>query len=372
MDTLVLVLNNVYIPNSYFYRSSLKWRSIKDASGFSLSYRHVHFEYKYIYNPISNRTYYYIMLTVSITKFLYGENFNILDTNDIDKFYSEINFLLRKIFASLRTNCKNSSLYNIKEWILNRIDIVSNIKCVDNYQKQVYLNIFKQLKYPYLKKKIYPTGIHDGNKSNVLNFYDKNEEISSKNSTNDCPENTLRLEIQIKKSKINYLVEKGYLRGNKLKDLFCNLDRLNELFFNYLKKFGLFKKFLSQTQMESFLLSIMQKNKISNTVYENMKASIIDKKPVSKNTSNKYIQILNQYNYSNIVIENPLVHKLNFSNFQLFKHDRFKKLSDHKLQILIYLYLLISPIKTIYNRPPQILSINLTRPLKLVKIYDDS
>lgn len=372
MDTLILVLSHIYIPKSYFYRQNSMWKPF--SNNFSLVYRGIHLEY------LSN--YGCLKLTLSITKFMYGTNFKVMKSNDINKFYFEVNFILKQIFAPLYDDFKYPTLTNIQEWKINRFDLVANFICCDDYQKQSYLHIFKQLKYPYFKKHIYKTGIHDGNKSSSLNFYDKNAEICFKNKTsgsldniNALDKNILRLEIQFKKNSVNSLVNKGYLSGNKLKDLFHNIDNLNSIFSNCLIKFGLFKEFLSDEQMDSFLLNLLKNNEISKLGYKNMKATLIKNtktKCVCKNTLNKYIKILNKYNYSNITVEKPIKNKLDFNNFELFKSDQLKKTSDQKLLILIYLYLLNLLIKKSYNRPTKILLTNLTRPFKLVEFIDDS
>lgn len=364
MDTLILVLPHIYISRSYFLSSNFRWIKFGHSSyNFSLTYGNIHLEYLSDHNCLK--------LTSSMTKVLYGENFNVAKTIDIDKFYLEINFILRIIFSRLGDKFNYLRLTNIEEWIVNRFDLVSNFECTSDYDKKAYLDIFKQLKFPYFKKINYDSGIHDGNKSNCFNFYDKNAEVEFKNNTLD--KNILRLEIQIKKNKINWFIKKGYLSGNKLKDLFSNINNLNLIFYDYLNKFGILKEFLSEKEMKTCLLNLLVEDEITKLEHENMKKAVVDKtKCVCKNTLNKYAKILTKYNYSNIVLKKPIKNKLNFSNFELFKYDQSKKFFDQKLQLLIYLYLLNLLFKKIYTRPLQKSSISLTRPLKLITICDDS
>lgn len=374
MDTLVLVLPYTYIPKSFFYEGRHKWiKCTSNTEKFSLMYGNVHLEYLLEYNCLK--------LSVSITKFLYGANYNVVNPNDLNKFSLEINFILKTVFSKLKDKFKYTNLANIKEWILNRIDLSANFLCYDDFTKNIYLDIFKQIKFPYLKKKNYNSGIHDGNKSVTLNFYDKNAEIDFRNNTINpsddniviLDKNLLRLEIQFKKNGINSLLKKGYLYSNKLKDLFDNLDKLNTVFFDYLNKLGLLKEFLSENEMDVFLLNLLKTQKITRLEYKNIKATLIDKtKCVCKNTLTKYIKLLSQYNYSNIVLKNPIENKLNFSNFELFKCDQSKKFYDQKLQILIYLYLLNLFIKKLTNRPLKKIIPNLIRPIKLIIMFDDS
>lgn len=368
MDTLVLVLPYIYIPRSYFFSSNFKWIKFgHSSSNFSLTYGKIHLEYLSDYTCLK--------LTASMTKVLYGENFNVANTSDINRFYLEINFILKIIFAKFKDKFKYQNLTNIKEWIVNRFDLVSNFECINDHQKMVYLDIFKQSKFPYFKKITYDTGIHDGNKSNCFNFYDKNAEIEFKNNSNNISvdKNLLRLEVQIKKNKINSLINKGDLSGNKLKDLFSNIDNLNIIFHSYLNKFGILKNFLSKEEMNTFLFSLLKKNEITKIGYENMKKTLVDKtKCVCKNTLTKYTKLLSEYNYSNIVLKNHIKNKLDFSNFEVFNYDQSKKFSDQKLQILIYLFLLNFTIKKHPNRPIKKILTYLIRPIKSVIIYDDS
>ncbi|AVK49398.1 hypothetical protein AXY43_16100 [Clostridium sp. MF28] len=365
MDTLILVLDNISIPE-WFFKKNMQWHDFdkKDSLCYSLVYKNVHLQYLSYCNCL--------MLKVSITKFLYGANFKVLNASDINKFCFEINYILKQIFNKLNNNYRYSDLIDILEWKLNRLDLVSNFICNNDCDKKINLDIFKEAKYPYLKKAIYTTSIHDGNKSVRLNFYDKNAQVKTKydNSILSLDDNLLRCEIQIKKGGINSLIRKGHLPGKQLKDIFCNIDKLNLIYADYLKKFGLFKEFLTSDNLDDFILELKNKNEISTRECKNIQAALVNKKRVSKNTLNKYIKIFNKYNVSHITVEKQS--SLDFSNFELFKVNQFKKANDPKLLILIYLYILNFLIKNTLCRPIKILLTNLIRPLKLVKIYNDS
>lgn len=366
LDTLILVLCNIYIPD-YFFKQITKWKEFRknDFLCFSLVYRNVHLEYFPNYRCLK--------LSVSITKFLYGANYKVLNANDLNKFCFEINFILKQVFSGLITDIKTSNLTNILEWKLNRLDLVANFTCDSNYEKKIILDIFKQAKYPYLKKQNYDTSIHDQNKSVSLNFYDKNAQLLFENNFEDLfsIENLIRCEVQIKKGGLNSLVKKGHLPGKKLKDIFYNIDILNSIYANYLRNFNLFKKFLTAEQLSDFLLNLKNINEISALECKNMQLTLVDKnKCVSKNTLNKYIKILSKYNVSHITIEEQI--NLDFSNFVLFKNDQLKRAKNLNLLILIYIYLLHFFIKKIFNRPTIILTANLIRPIKLVEFYNDS
>lgn len=337
----------------------MQWNDFykRDSLCSSLVYKNVHLQYLSYCRCL--------MLKVSVTKFLYGANFKVLNASDIDKFCFEINYILKQIFNKLNNNYRYSDLIDILEWKLNRLDLVSNFTCNDDYDKKINLDIFKESKYPYLKKAIYTTSIHDGNKSVRLNFYDKNTQVKTKydDSILSLDDNLLRCEIQIKKGRINSLVRKGHLPGKQLKDVFYNIDKLNLIYTDYLRKFGLFKKFLTSDNLDAFIFNLKNKNEISTRERKNIQAALVNKKCVSKNTLNKYIKILNKYNVSHITVEKQST--LDFSNFELFKVDQFKKVNDRKLLILIYLYFLNFLIQNTFCKPIKIISTNLIRPLKL-------
>ncbi len=366
MDTLILVLNNINIPVEFF-KKNIKWNGFRrnEYLCYSLTYKNIHLQYLSYCRGL--------ILTVSVTKFLYGANFRVLNVSDLDKFCFEINFILKQIFNRSDSDINNPDLTNILEWKLSRLDLVANFTCGNDYQKKINLDMFKDAKYPYLKKNIFDTGIHDGNNCISLNFYDKNTHVKLKNNSKNLSldENLLRCEVQIKKGGLNSLVKKGYLPEKKFKDIFYNIDTLNSIYANYLRKFGLFKKFLTDDQLRNFLLNLKNINEISTRECENMQLTLVDKnKCVSKNTLNKYTKILAKYNVSHITVEEHNI--LDFSNFILFKPDQLKRENNLNLLILIYLYHLNLLIMKTSYRTITMLSARLTRPPKLVEIYDDS
>lgn len=335
MDTLVIGLP-IYIPTSYFKKCGLKWRSFKNKRSkvFSLNYKGIHFQYCY------SSYFSYFTISVSVTKFLYGENFMVLNACDIEKFCFEINCILREIFVSL----VNSKLLDIKEWTLNRLDLVANFRCKNDDVKKTALDILKKLDYPYLKKKSFNTGLSARNNSISLNVYDKNAEVAYRKKTrnsndkkNILEKNLLRFEIQLKKNSINSLVNKGLLPGKKLEDLLSNL---NKIFRYYLDKYGISQKFLSENKLNLFLKNLLKRKRITTKEYSNIKSILIEQnKSVCKNTKRKYIKILNKYNISHILSEISLKNKLDFTNFELFKNGQLKSSSNHKIKILIYFFL---------------------------------
>lgn len=375
MDTLVIGLP-IHIPTSYFKKCGLKWRSFKNkrSKGFSLNYKGIHFQY--CYSPY----FCYFTICVSVTKFLYGANFMVLNSPDIQKFCFEINYIMKEIFNSLDDKNKVAALTNIKEWNLNRVDLVANFTCADDNVKKTTLDILKKLDYPYLKKKSFDTGLSARNNSICLNVYDKNAEVAYRKKThnsndknNILKKNLLRFEIQLKKNSIKSLVNKGLLPGKKLEDLLCNLNNLNHIFKHYLDKYGISKKFLSKSGLNLFVKNLLKTNKITSKVFNNINSIFIDQnKEVCKNTKRKYIKILNKYNISHVFSEVSLKNKLNFTNFELFKNDQLKSSSNHKIKILIYFYFINLFSKKYYRKTQSQILINLTRPFKLVKIFDDS
>ncbi|MEX0085189.1 hypothetical protein AB2T90_22455 [Clostridium butyricum] len=367
MDTIVLVLPYVYIPKDYFFNCKFSWKYFiqKESEGFSLAYKKLHLQYISSYSCL--------ILTTSVTKFLYCENFKILNINDLDKLCFNINKILKQIFNSL-SHFIDSNLTNIKEWILNRFDLVANFTCTNDNVKETYLQLFKEIDYPYLKKKSFYRGIQARNKSISLNLYDKNLEVNNKNNLskeNILNEETLRLEIQIKKRGINHLISKSFIKGNKFKDLIENPYNLNSIYKYYLKKFTIPKKFLSKKQLNRFLLKLLKDKKISKTQYKNMVLVFIERtKSVCKNTLRKYKKILNEYNYSHITTDELIKSRINFNNFELFKNDQIKSFSKHKL--LIYLILIKKLLIKASIHPVKVEIINLIRPVKVIIIYDDS
>lgn len=367
MDSIKITLPYIYIPDSFFS----KWKEFKNENfrGFFLKYKNIHIQYSTTYNCLT--------IMVSVTKFLYGANHIVLNDNDIEKFCLEINYILKEIFISLDDRHKVDALTNIKKWNLNRVDIVANYICENEHVMETTLNILKKIDYPYLEKRSYDTGLHDGNKSISLNIYNKNAEIAYRNKTNNSKyilkQNILRCEIQIKKNNIKHLVNKGLLPGKTLGDLLCNLNNLNEIFRYYLDKYGISKKFLSKSELNLFLKKLLKKKKITQKDYNNINSIFIEKnKQVCKNTERKYKKILTNYNICHIFTEKPLKNKIDFTNFKLFKSDHLKSSFNYKIQILIYLYIIgLATIKS-PQKAQQLISTNLTRPIKFIEILDDS
>jgi hypothetical protein len=376
LDTLVIGLST-RIPKSYFSKCGLGWKKFKNkrSKGSSLNYKGIHLQY--CYSPYFQ----YLTLSVSVTKFLYGENFMVLNACDIEKLCFEINYILIEIFDSLEYRYRNPLITNIREWTLKRIDLVANFTCANDNVKKTTLDILKKLDYPYLKKKSFDTGLSARNNSISLNVYDKNAEVayrkktynSSDNNNNILEKNLLRFEIQIKKNGIKSLINKGLLSGNRLADILSNLNNLNPIFRYYLDKYGISKKFLSEPKLNFFLKKLLKRKMITAKEYNNINSILIKQnKEVCENTQRKYIKILNKYNISHIITENPSKNKIDFNNFELFKNDQLKSSSAHKMKILIYFYFINLFTKKYYRKTqPQIL-INLSRPIKLIKICDDS
>lgn len=369
MDTIVLVFPSVYIRKDYFLNCQFSWKYFikEELEGFSLSYKKIHLQYIYSYSCI--------ILTTSVTKFLYCKNFEILNINDLDKLCFNINELLKQIFNSL-SHLIDSNLTNIKEWILNRFDLVANFTCATDNVKETYLQLFKQIDYPYLKKKSFSRGMQARNNSISINIYDKNLEVNNKNNLsneNILDKETLRLEIQIKKRSINYLINKGFIKGNKFKDLIENPYNLVSIYKYYLKKFTISQKFLSKQQLDRFLLKLLKDKKISKTQYKNMVLVFIEKtKSVCKNTLRKYKKILNEYNYSHITTDHLIKNKINFNKFQLFKADQRKSCSIKMLLIYLILIQKFWSKKDIGYLIQLEIIINLIRPLKFIFYFDDS
>ncbi|WP_270215348.1 hypothetical protein [Clostridium butyricum] len=368
MDTIVLVLPYVYIPKNYFFNCPFSWTYFNknESDGFSLMYNgKVHLQYITSYSCL--------ILTTSVTKFLYCQNFKILNIDDLDKLCCDINEILKQIFNSL-SHFIESNLTNIKEWTLNRFDLVANFTCANDNVKETYLQLFQEINYPYLKKKSFSRGMQARNKSISINIYDKNLEVNNKNNLsneNILDKETLRLEIQIKKRGIKHLISKGFIKDNKFKDLIENPYNLNSIYKYYLKKFTISQKFLSKKQLNRFLLKLLKDKKISKTQYKNMVLVFIERtKSVCKNTLRKYKKILNEYNYSHITTDQLIKNRINFNNFELFKNDQIKSFSKYKL--LIYLIFMKKLLIKASIHPVKVKIINLIRPVKVIIFYDDS
>lgn len=144
---------------------------------------------------------------------------------------------------------------------------------------------------------------------------------------------------------------------------------LNFIYRNRLYNLGLNKKFLTTSEMSNFLKKLCRKNIITERVYKNMYSYFIEQDhSISNTTLSNYKKVLNEYNYSNILLTNSVDRNINFCKFNLFKTTKRIK-NDHILFIILSL-LAISYVRTNYNSI--IFNAYKNKFYKLIKIIDNS
>lgn len=365
LDT-ISIFHNCFIRLDYFTNCKLGWKTIRSKKDGSIKYILYFKNLTILYCP----EYRYLKITTSITKFLYEDNSKLLLAKDLSIFCLELNFIIRnKLMLREIINNKETFLPKIENWSINRLDLVSNFYCHNQIEKLEYIEIFKKLNFPYCKKDIYCESVHSHNKTRCSNFYDKNAENPSLNSSDYI----LRLELQLKNNALSKIIKEYNIPSKKLSDIFNNLDKLELIFFNHLDRIGLFKTFLSKKEMLNKLSQLFKNCLIGKTKYKNICDYIMNKDTsFSKTAIYNYNKLLSTLGYSLIVSNQNIKHKLDFKKFNLFKNDHLKSSFDLRLKIETYLYLINLLARKPYYILFKTLSPDLIGPLKLVTIFDDS
>lgn len=356
MDTICLVLYK-RISNKCFKdlkHCNLKWKKTKNKKGeyvYSIFYSNCYIEYNFVHNSLR--------ISVSVTKLLYGENFHKFNLNDLTKLYETLDFIVRILIKK--------RLQSVRCWILTRLDLVSNF--TSSSDKNTYIGLLKKLIYSRCEINEYETSVHAHNNSICYNLYDKNTQCKYYTIQ------TLRIEIQFKNRSLYNLVKNDTFKGKTFVEVMSNIKVLESIYRDRLKKIGLDKIFLTKQQMGKFLKQLYQNKKIGKTKFNNMYNYFINEsETIKKTTINNYKDILAKYNYSHIVLDQKITHKIDFMKFSLFKPEKKCTLSVTKLMLqLIIIYLLINNEGEINMTT---ISKTLFRPfiqiLKNININDDS
>lgn len=347
MDTIKLFLS-IYLDTKLFERSKVKWKTTIEKNNII---------YYCNYNGVTLKYYpykYALTLTTSGTKFLYGKNCNEFSLKDLNKLFSDLDFVVRITIKQ--------GIITVRKWIVSRLDLVNNYYCNSIKDKSVYLNILNKLNFSRCKNSTPDDtneSVHKHNRAITYNFYDKH----AQDGTSDT--HILRMEIQYKNRTLYKLKRNGTLCSKCFEDVLEDINVLNNIYKDRLCKLGLNKKFLTKEEMTKFLRKLYKEKEIAQRKYNNMYNYFINNlSDISKNTLNNYKTILGKYNYSHIILDEEVSKKIDFMEFSLFKDEKKCKLTMIKLMLLlIVLYLLT---KNILN-----ITIILQVPFKIFIIIED-
>lgn len=351
MDTIRLFLSIRLNINS-IKKSKVMWKPV---------IKNNEFLYYCNYNGV-NLTYNLNKCTLSLkcsaTKLLYGNNHTDFNYSDLEKLYTNLDLIIRILIKE--------DVKTVKQWSITRLDLVCNYICKSEKDKFTYLKTISKIPFHRCKNNINPdniTSVHNSNKSITYNIYSKSDQDSTASNK------VLRLEIQFKNSSLNNLVRNKTLKNKIFEDVMSDTNVLNFIYRNRLYNLGLNKKFLTTSEMSNFLKKLCRKNIITERVYKNMYSYFIEQDhSISNTTLSNYKKVLNEYNYSNILLTNSVDRNINFCKFNLFKTTKRIK-NDHILFIILSL-LAISYVRTNYNSI--IFNAYKNKFYKLIKIIDNS
>lgn len=199
---------------------------------------------------------------------------------------------------------------------LSRIDYKVDIKLESKEMVKLYISLLQKCKYFYkytrVRKK-YETSMYLSNKSGqfALNFYDKEEE-----SKEPKYKNILRLEIQVKTSKIKKEIKKGVYN---LLGVYWSKSAMIKYYFKLLKGFLYLgdyykiKEINKQIQLSNYSKSYKLKlKKFVSEVDKYGIQGVINKKIYCVKTIKKYIQMLSNLKINPIPI--PKESEYNYLN----------------------------------------------------------
>lgn len=321
MDTIRLFLR-IDLDINLLLKSKIKWSKWETKNGIIYTCTYSKIRLVYYYNKFA------LTIETSATKFLYNDNSVNFNLSDLNKFWEELDLIIR-----IATKQK---IISVKKWTITRLDLVNNYYCANKYDKMVYLNMLNRLSFCNCKKnniKIYDTSVHSHNNSITYNFYSKS------NQNNNCDDRILRLEIQYKNRSLNRLNKTDKIKSKVFEDVINDISSLNNIYKKNLNKLGLDKQFATKEELTFLLKDLHKNNLITDCIYKNMYSYFITQDLViSNSTINTYKKILATYNYSHLLLENKLSKKIDFLHFNLFTQNRPY---DHKVNASSLLFLLL-------------------------------
>jgi Phage replication protein CRI len=142
------------------------------------------------YNDRSKR----LFISLSIPKLLYGNNIKEINGHDIKEFFNTIhNRLNELLYISI----------DHEEWKISEVEISKNFHLDSQQQVTDYINKLSNIKLPRKTTIKYNSeSVYFKNKSQIIKFYDKLQELKKEKGTNPellkQVENVLRFEVQAK------------------------------------------------------------------------------------------------------------------------------------------------------------------------------
>ena len=252
----------------------------------------------------------YLQLTIQLnpTKLLNRDIVELTKEGDLHEVSEKFNKILEQIHLDL-----NTFFY----WTLNRVDYCINIK-IQNVED--YIKLFQRcevpsrFQIPYDKKakirKHKEGSFYLFNKSTIINFYDKQAERFNNTGENlDSARDILRLEIQCKKGKTDYIKYKhnfemkylGYFTSEEL-----SLKIISSYFDKIIGKGNYYKLDKARDIINASEYTKATKDKLINVLELINKHKSIDKARVnssySKDSFNRYIKKIRELNINPITI----------------------------------------------------------------------
>lgn len=259
-------------------------------------------------NPKYKRPIMQLTIQLNPTKLLNKDIVDLTREEDLQEVEKKFNKVIEQIHINL-----NTFFY----WTLNRIDYAINIKTP--YVKE-YIELFQRCEVPYRFKIPYDKvakirkhkkgSFYIFNNSTVINFYDKQEErFNNSGDIIDSAKDILRLEIQCKKAKTDYMKYKnkfdmkflGYYTSEEL-----SLKTISTYFDKIIGKGDYYKLDKARGIVNSSNNTKATKEKLINILELVNKHRSIDKarenSNYSKESFNRYIKKIRELNVNPVTI----------------------------------------------------------------------
>jgi hypothetical protein len=313
------------------------------------------------------RLYYYPKLhalgvEVSIPHFLFGNNIKILSGNDLKNFKTLITDIVRSTF--------HMPVNNIDDWHVTRLDFFIQ-KDFEKFEDALeVISVLKKVKFPYSnydfgsesistdfqgnnsRKKhatiysAYPTSIHQGNHSYVINAYIK---TFDQNNSYEKENYSVRFELQYKRPGIYSLVRRKQSPFNSTTVKEMLTPEAAQYIFKYdLKYLKIDQPILNYNSLYSKIRKSFSIAKASNIISEVKLLNAGKNMRCSRKSFNNYLNDLKKIKVS------PYSTKRNTINFNTFK------IAMNESSILDYCNISVSPNSFISKTGTVFFSINIS------------
>lgn len=215
----------------YFYKVILKslgikyetFRDTKNRVGISFNYKGVKFAFYPNLPRKGDKQRHHMLLVETTTEKMLGKN--VILESDLEEFTIKVAGIVKQILDGTE----------VKESHLSRVDfkvdvLMESQEMLDEYLKLLdkHLHVFDRMKeYTH-----YGTSVQLGDGSKAFNFYDKQAEREDKGYQDDEYQRILRIEVQLKKGKINTLEGQGLPRDL---NYYWSKEAMEKVYFDYLE-----------------------------------------------------------------------------------------------------------------------------------------